>query len=303
LTDWMVTALWILVALMCFFVVIMIIDGNRFRVVSYEIVSDKLKKDYCFVLLADLHNKRYGAGNRKLIAAIENCAPDAVFIAGDLLTSKPEVPYDAAAELAQELGRRYRVFYGMGNHEARLFRYPHVYGDMGAAYEQVLNRAGIKLMKNTTEDLDESIQVTGLDIDRSYYKRFTPKPMEENYLGNTLGMTNPDKFRILIAHNPDYFPDYARWGADLVLSGHIHGGVIRLPLLGGVASPAIRFFPRYDGGRYVEGRSTMLLSRGLGMHTIPVRIFNPGELVVFHLRPGKGGSTSKTGEKQDGNTR
>ncbi len=285
MTDWVMTALWILVALVCFFIVVMIIDGNRFRVVSYEIVSEKIEKDYCFVLLADLHNKKYGEGNRKLLKAIQKINPNAVFIAGDLLTSKPEVPYDTALELAEQIVRRYPVFYGMGNHEARLFRYPKVYGEMGPSYERALNRVGIKLMRNTTEDLDEKVQVTGLDIDRSYYKRFKPKPMQEDYLRKVLGETDSDKFRILIAHNPDYFPDYARWGADLVLSGHIHGGVIRLPVLGGVASPAIRFFPRYDGGKYQEGNSTMLLSRGLGMHTIPVRIFNPGELVVFYLKP------------------
>ena len=139
-------------------------------------------------------------------------------------------------------------------------------------------------MRNETSCLDEKVRVTGLEIDRSYYKRFTPKPMEEGYLNCTLGKADPQKLQILIAHNPDYFPDYARWGADIVLSGHIHGGVIRLPFLGGVASPAIRFFPRYDGGRYQEGGSTMLLSKGLGMHTIPVRMFNPGELVFFTVK-------------------
>ena len=88
-----------------------------------------------------------------------------------------------------------------------------------------------------------------------------------------------------MAHNPDYFEEYAAWGADLVLSGHVHGGMMRLPILGGVVSPAFKLFPKYDGGLFQQGKSTMILSRGLGMHTIPIRIFNPGELILLKICP------------------
>ena len=111
--------------------------------------------------------------------------------------------------------------------------------------------------------------------------------MEAKYLTDTLGRTKTEKYEILLAHNPDYFPEYAGWGADLVLSGHVHGGMMRLPLIGGVVSPAFKFFPKYDGGMFRIGKSVMILSRGLGMHTIPVRIFNPGELVYLKLCPAK----------------
>ena len=77
-------------------------------------------------------------------------------------------------------------------------------------------------------------------------------------------------------------------GADLTVSGHVHGGIIRVPLWGkGVASPNIRLFPKYDGGLFFEKGKTMLLSRGLGIHTIPFRLFNPGELWVVDFKPGK----------------
>ena len=77
----------------------------------------------------------------------------------------------------------------------------------------------------------------------------------------------------------------ARWGADLTVSGHIHGGLMRLPVLGGVISPRLCLFPHYDGGRFTKAGREMILSRGLGTHTLPIRIFNPGELVVIHLKP------------------
>ena len=107
--------------------------------------------------------------------------------------------------------------------------------------------------------------------------------MAEDYLAGILGAPETDTYTILIAHNPDYFPEYAAWGADLVLSGHVHGGIARLPLLGGVLSPAYRLFPKYDGGMFRENNSIMILGRGLGTHTIPVRFLNPGELVVVEL--------------------
>lgn len=95
------------------------------------------------------------------------------------------------------------------------------------------------------------------------------------------------KCNILIAHNPDYFEEYAKWGADLVLSGHVHGGIMRIPFLGGVLAPSYRIFPKYDGGVFKEGKSVMLLGRGLGSHTIQLRFFNPAELYEVTLNPEK----------------
>ncbi len=93
-----------------------------------------------------------------------------------------------------------------------------------------------------------------------------------------------DRFQILIAHNPQYFKEYAGWGADLTLSGHVHGGIVRLPLLGGVVSPSLALFPKYSGGRYQQAGRTMILSRGLGTHTINVRMFNPGEVSLIEIK-------------------
>ena len=107
--------------------------------------------------------------------------------------------------------------------------------------------------------------------------------MEPDYLQRLLGRPDPARVSLLIAHNPDFFEAYAEWGADLVVSGHVHGGLMRLPVLGGVISPAIRLFPVYDGGEFKKDKAVMILGRGLGTHTLPIRIFNPGELVVIDL--------------------
>ena len=106
--------------------------------------------------------------------------------------------------------------------------------------------------------------------------------MSSDYLERLMGQASGEMYTVLLAHHPNYFPQYAAWGADLTLSGHIHGGVARVPFWGrGVISPAWRLFPRYDGGIFREGKAVMVLSRGLGIHTIPVRVFNPGELWVI----------------------
>ncbi len=275
----------VIALLLFFFIMIMVLDGNRFRVVSYEISHEKIKKPYTFVVLSDLHNKVYGKNHEKLIRAIEKEQPAGVLIAGDLLTAKPGYPLHLALNLLEQLAPKYPIYYGMGNHEARLFLYPEVYGTMGADYEEKLKGLGISLLRNESRSLGEDLVITGLDMQREYYKRFKKTTMTTEYLKKTLGEKNKDKFQILLAHHPDYFQEYSSWGADLVLSGHVHGGMVRLPFLGGVISPALRLFPKYDGGSFEEKESRMILSRGLGMHTIPVRLFNPGELVVLKLSP------------------
>ena len=109
--------------------------------------------------------------------------------------------------------------------------------------------------------------------------------MDDGYVKSELGDKNEDRYTVLLAHNPDYFKKYSKWGADLTLSGHLHGGLVRFPLLGGMASPGVRFFPKYSGGVYRKNIRHLIVSRGLGTHTIPLRLFDPGELVVIDFEP------------------
>lgn len=285
MTKGIIILLGIILVLALFFIVVMIIDGNRFHVVRYELISSKIKKEHVFVVLSDLHNKEYGKNNEKLLKRIDELNPEAILIAGDILTAKPQKSYAVALDLLQKIATKYPIYYGMGNHETRLFLYPDIYGDMGEHYEQDLNACNIRLMRNEAVECEDAIRIHGLDMKRDYYKRFKKYPMDESYLKDTLGEVSADKYEILLAHNPDYFEEYAAWGADLVLSGHVHGGMMRLPILGGVVSPAFKLFPKYDGGLFEIGKSKMILSRGLGMHTIPIRIFNPGELILLKIGP------------------
>lgn len=261
---------------------IMLYDSNRFVLVKHVIKDTKIKGHLRAVVLADLHNKQYGRDNAVLLEAIEEQKPDVIFIAGDILTAHPRKSLKYAISFMEKLAEKYPIYYGNGNHEHRIKLYPKTYGTMAEEYAEALDRIGVEPLVNCNREIQEkNISVYGAEINRKYYKRFTVPHMEQDYMKSVLGEPDAGKYNVLLAHNPDYFPKYAGWGADLVLAGHVHGGIVRIPGWKGVASPNIRFFPKYDGGRFEEGNSVMILSRGLGMHTIPVRLFNPGELIVI----------------------
>ena len=266
---------------------IMLYDSNRFVVRHYSLRDQRIKKPVNAVVLADLHNKRYGKENECLLQAIDEIRPDMILIAGDILTAKPKASLETAVDLLTKLAGKYPIYYGNGNHEHRLKLYPENYGDMAERYEEALQKIGIRRLVNEHTVLEESgICIYGSEIDKLYYKRFGIQPMDPEYLKSLLGQPSAEKYTILIAHNPDYFPKYADWGADLVLAGHVHGGMVRVPIWGkGVVSPNVRLFPKYDGGEFTLGKTRMLLSRGLGMHTIPIRLFNPGEVLEVDLLP------------------
>ena len=264
---------------------IMLYDSNRFIVVQHVICDARIRKPFRAVVLSDLHDKQFGKGNRQLLESIRAQKPDLILVAGDMVTAERGMKLDKAVDFMKQLAAEFPVYYANGNHEYRMKLYPEVYGDLAEQYEKALQEMGLERLVNKRVDLETyGVSIYGSEIDRVYYQRFRKAFMEENYLEQLLGKAEQERYRILLAHNPDYFPEYAHWGADLVLSGHVHGGMVRIPGWKGVVSPAVRLFPKYDGGVFREGNSTMILGRGLGMHTIPIRLFNPGELIVLDLK-------------------
>lgn len=270
--------------LICMAGAVVIWDVHRFVVRKYELTGKKLKKDYRFVMLSDLHGKSFGKNNEKLLQKIDELAPEGILIAGDMITAKPGRNFDTAVNFIRKLADKYPVYYGSGNHEYRMEIYPETYGDMSENFENAIRHPNLIRLKNQKVFLEkENIIIYGLEIDKEYYKKFHAPEMEEFYLKQKLGEPDEEAYTIMIAHNPAYFPAYAKYGTDLVLSGHVHGGIARLPFLGGVISPALRLFPKYDGGLFQEGHTAMILGRGLGTHTLPIRFLNPGELILVTL--------------------
>ncbi|MCD8068084.1 MAG: metallophosphoesterase, partial [Lachnospiraceae bacterium] len=314
---------WKVMSFMIFFAALLIIaacliifhDIHYFHIVRYQLTHPKLKKALRLVVLADLHDARFGKHNERLAAKVRELSPDLILIAGDMVTSGKHSDYTGAEDLLCGLAGMFSIYYGMGNHESRIVSDPVYYG-MGnhesrivndpeengerfEEYKRKLSRAGVVFLQNETVVLDEyNIALHGLELEKEYYRKWGRSSLPSYYMKEKFGKASPEAFHLLIAHNPEFFPQYADWRADLVVSGHVHGGIVRLPVLGGVVSTSFRLFPKYDGGLFMEKNSAMVISRGLGWHSIPVRMFNPGECVVIDLKPGEkaDGHICKAGE-------
>jgi hypothetical protein len=293
--------IWILIGIMCMALIVIciisIIENRRLVVTRYRIHSSKIPKEFDgmkMVVLADLHNACFGKENDQLIEKIRNEVPDYIVIAGDMLVARSGSDIKVPVRLIQALAQEYPIYYAKGNHELRAFLEPDTYGSIWEDYKSAIQDCVYWLDNETVElkasyasgssDSEGKVYLTGLDLNAAYYERFRREPMEQSYLRDELGVCNTDAYHILIAHHPAYFPAYAEWGADLVISGHLHGGMIRLPIFGGVISPTVQFFPKYDRGRYEEGTSTMILSGGLGNHTFKFRVNNLPELVTIEFQ-------------------
>ncbi len=262
---------------------ILIADSNRFVVKEYTVYSDKLERFHDYLFISDLHCKEYGKDNERLFKAIDSLKAEAALVPGDIITAIPGESTKAAVSFVSKLNKRMPIYYSMGNHEYRAKIYKKTYGDMYDDYIKALSDEDIKILDNEAVDLGD-INIYALTIDKRLYKRFKVQNMEKEYIESEIGKIKNDKaFNILLAHNPDYFDNYADYGADLTLSGHVHGGLYRV-FGKGLFSPRIAFFPKYDGGVFKKGDKTMIVSRGLGNHSFPHRFFNPGELILIHLK-------------------
>lgn len=267
----------IVIILIIFLLTVGIMDSNRFVVREYTVKSDKLKKNHDFLFLSDQHLKEYGKGNCKLIKTLDTLNYEGIFIAGDMITSNKS-NYDTALKLLKKLSEKSPVFYSYGNHETKAKKYKASFKE----YEKELLNAGVRIYDNEKiafEDFD----IYALTIGLKYYARFKKICLPAGYMESCIGKCDKERFSVLLAHNPDYFESYAEWGANLTLSGHIHGGIIRLPFIGGLLSPKVTFFPKYDGGEFDRNSNKMLVNRGLGSHFVFLRLFNPAEVLIIHL--------------------
>lgn len=262
---------------------------ERGHFVTEELVfsSSKIKEPAVLVFLSDLHDNTFGEKNEKLLKEIKRIRPDAVLIGGDTMVTKPgRADLSRTKELLQGISRlSCPVFYANGNHEQRMQRDRGVYGSMYDEFRKLLEEYQVNYLQNKTVQWRDDIAVSGVDIAWKYYQDFHPDSMVPSYLTRRLGKAESERFQILLAHSPLFFDAYAGWGADLSLAGHFHGGTIRLPGLGGVMTPQYQFFHPFCGGVFEQNGRWMLVSRGLGTHSINIRIGNRPQLAVIRLEP------------------
>lgn len=275
----MVPAVIALCAVVC--TVIIIIQNTGFKTVEYTVSCPDLPEQFDgfrISLVADLHNRRH----ESLAAKAAEYSPDIIVIGGDLV-GRDDRNITPAVETVRELCDVAPVYYTSGNHEAE--------SDMYGELCEALLREGVHILENDGEEIacgDSVIRICGA-TDPSFYIK-DERSAEENVTADTVrknvaeAMGGYEGFTLLIAHRPEYFNIYGEAGADVILSGHAHGGAVCLPFNKAIWAPGQGFFPEYTGGVYYSGKSAMALSRGLGDSTVPFRVNCPYELVICTLK-------------------
>lgn len=261
------------------------IDNEIPKVSNIEIKSDKLPKvfdGYKIVHLSDLHSKNFGNNNEILIDMIDNESPDIIVMTGDMVTAN-EKDFTVFYNLVKKLVKKYKIYYIYGNHEGELSL------KLKNEITTFLKENGVIILDNdyiSIEKNGEEINLYGLCYTQKYYsyKSGNKHIVTENYIKNKLGTIDKKRYNILLTHNPLFFDAYAGYGFDLTLSGHVHGGLIRLPFIGGILSPERKFFPQYSAGVYEKDDSKLVVSKGLSRGTKGFRFLNRPDIVSITLK-------------------
>lgn len=249
-----------------------------------------------------MHNHVYDKQNNKLFEAIRAEQPDLILIGGDMLVAKNDVRYQEALDFVSRLPQLCPVYYASGNHEQRIKENQENYSLCYEEYRKKLQAEGVCFLENESCDIllgNQQIHISGLELPLIVNKKFRKADVTAEDVGKCLGEKHTtgnqekqqeitenfadDSYHILLAHNPSYMEAYKEWGSDLILSGHLHGGCVRLPGIGGVITPQAFLFPKYSGEMTVEGEQTIIVSKGLGTHTFNMRLFDPAEVIAITL--------------------
>lgn len=262
---------------------------KKFITVNYTVHNSKMKPSSHarFTMLTDLHGLVFGEDNSELLKSIEESRPDAVLVTGDMIVRSDENTMGPAEKLLLQIVNHFPVYYSLGNHESKIAECENS-SRQYLEYEKRLQEAGVRFLHNESEILDirgNRFTFHGLELPMEYYKKPKSPRLEKEIVDNLIGRPEGNGIHVLLAHNPKYGHTYLRWGADLILSGHYHGGVVRLGKHTGLTSPQFLLFPPFCVGDFYKDNKCMVVSAGLGEHTIPVRIHNPRELLVIDMEP------------------
>ncbi len=248
---------------------------NKSIVVSRYVLENNKLPEYFdgmkIVHVSDLQDGEFGENNSRLISKIKAQKPDIIVISGDIIDCH-RIDIENSVSFAKAISELCPVYYVCGNHEGASGVYP--------LLKKFLEDVGVTVLENEScyIDSEEKVRITGI-MDPYFKYTYTPEEvlvaaMEEN----------PDALNIVLCHRPELFDSYVKAGADIVFTGHAHGGQIRLPFIGGLFAPNQGIFPKYTSGVHEENGTSMVVSRGLGNSVFPLRVFNRPEVVVVELK-------------------
>ena len=231
--------------------------------------------DGCVIVqLSDLHGAEFGEGNKDLTGRVRELEPDYIFLTGDLQDRYRQTPRSYSTDLGRTLSEIAPTYFVTGNHEWAFRDVRELKRELEEAGVTVLTNEYVPLTRN-----GDRILLAGIDDPNGFADQKTPQALAEE-----LRSAEPDAFWMLLAHRNNYFEkEYSRMGADLVISGHGHGGLIRLPFTDGLVSVERSLFPSYTAGFYRVNGADLFVSRGLGNSGRTFRLFNRPEIVVLTL--------------------
>lgn len=268
---------WILPVLAILVVLTLIALDERLTLRTYTVASPKLTAEVRLAVVTDFHSSDNADD---VVAMVASCAPDAVLLVGDLFDDDTQNrPTERTLSLMRQLSALYPCYYVSGNHEAWT-------GEMDALYQQT-EEAGVTVLRMSSGVLTVRGQRIALcGIPDPYEMVFSGAPDTEEQLRQALEDVDSADFTVLLAHRPELLAKYAQFPLDLVVSGHAHGGQVRIPgVLNGLYAPNQGWFPKLAGGAYTQDGTTLIVSRGLAVRTWLPRIFNRPEVVLMRCVP------------------
>lgn len=240
----------------------------------YEVNSKKLPESFDgfkIVQLSDLHGAEFGEDGMGLVEKVKELEPDIIALTGDFVTDEGDLA--AVKKLAGRLTELCPVYFVSGNHE---------FGSgLAIKVRNILERAGVKYLSNeylTINRGEDEILLGGVEDPLAYADMLSP-----DELAQKMNDAAPDAFKILLGHRNYWMTEYPELPVDLIFCGHAHGGLIRIPGVGGLIGTDRRLFPDFDAGEYNNGRYTLIVSRGLGNSVSIPRVFNRPEIVCVEL--------------------
>lgn len=271
---WLIAA-GVIIFLLLLFIWLMYDSSANLQVSRYEAASEKLPESFdgfTIVQLSDLHGAQFGSDGTALAKKVRELEPDMIALTGDFVTDEGDL--DAVRQLVSELSEICPVYFVSGNHE---------FGSgLAQKVRQIMTDAGVKYLSNEFVSIDrgeDSIILGGVEDPLAYTDMIDPPE-----LARRMNEADPAAFKVLLGHRNYWMEEYPDLPVDLILSGHAHGGLVRIPGVGGVIGTDRSLFPDYDAGEYDNGAYTLIVSRGLG-NSVPVpRLLNRPEIVVVTLR-------------------
>lgn len=292
----------ILISIILILLIISYFECNSFKFKKYVIKNNKNADNFNIIFITDFHNKNYKNKNKIIINKIFSENPDIIVLGGDFINfskkmmKNNEVGINNTIEFIKIICQKNsfncescKIFFALGNHELRLkkCKNPKLENKYLEFIRFLLNN-NIQILEDGINKLNDNFTLSTLNLYDGYYNKVFNhdknfKTIDKIIFDKYFKSLNNKNYNIAVFHKPDYAIDFINYGFDLVLSGHYHGGLIRLPFLGVLFSPDIKPFPKYGYGLYKILDKYIIVSSGLGEHFINLRINNYPEICLINI--------------------